>query len=108
MFEKGIQMGNMDGDLFKKIVDEVHDKVYSIKLSWREPSLIDTLEMIRYAKFDKNMKSVAFLTNLERYDEKMLDDLLTTGANFISVSFDGMKETYENSISGNIRGNCRK
>lgn len=97
MFEKGIQMGNMDMDLFKKIVDEVHDKVYSIKLSWRgEPSLNPHLhEMIRYAKFDKNMKSVAFLTNLERYDEKMLDDLLTTGANFISVSFDGMKETYE-------------
>lgn len=97
MFEQGLKMGNMPMDMFKRIVDEIHDKVYSIKLSWRgEPSLNPRLhDMIRYAKLEKKMRSVAFLTNFERYDEKMLDDLLTTGVDYISISFDGMKDIYE-------------
>lgn len=97
MFEKGLMMGNMKLALFKRIVDEIHKDVYSIKLSWRgEPSLNPHLhDMIRYAKLEKKMKSVAFLTNFERYDEAMIDDLLTTGVDYISVSFDGMKEIYE-------------
>jgi radical SAM protein with 4Fe4S-binding SPASM domain len=97
MFEQGLAMGNMPMDLFKKIVDEVHNKVYSIKLSWRgEPSLNPNMhDMIRYAKLEKKMKSVAFLTNFERYDEAKIDDLLTTGVDYVSISFDGMKDTYE-------------
>ena len=97
MFEQGIAMGNMDFDMYKKIVDEVHNKVFSIKLSWRgEPSLNPRLhDMLRYAKVEKKMKSVAFLTNFERYDEAMIDDLLTTGVDYVSVSFDGMKDIYE-------------
>ena len=97
MFEKGLAMGNMSLDLFKKIIDEIHKNVYSIKLSWRgEPSLNPHLhDMIRYAKQEKKMKSVAFLTNFELYDEAKIDDLLTTGVDYISVSADGLKETYE-------------
>lgn len=97
MFEQGLQMGNMSEELFKKIVDEIHDKVYSIKLSWRgEPSLNPHLhDMIRYAKVEKKMKSVAFLTNFEIYDKEKIDDLLTTDVDYISISFDGMKETYD-------------
>ena len=73
MFEKGLAMGNMSMELFKKIIDEIHKDVYSIKLSWRgEPSLNPHLhDMIRYAKIEKKMKSVAFLTNFERYDEEI-------------------------------------
>ena len=52
-------------DLFKKIVDEVHDKVYSIKLSWRESFAQPHLHEISDTQICKNMKSVAFLTNLE-------------------------------------------
>ncbi len=97
MYEQGLKMGNMDFDLFKKIVDEVHRDVYSIKLSWRgEPSLNPHLhDMIRYAKLERKMKSVAFLTNFERYDEAMVDDLLTTGVDYVSISFDGLGDTYE-------------
>jgi hypothetical protein len=97
MFEKGLVLGNLNMDLFKRTIDEIHDKVYSIKLSWRgEPSLNPHLhDMIRYAKLEKKMKSVAFLTNFELYDEAMIDDLLTTGVDYVSISFDGMKEVYE-------------
>ncbi len=97
MFEKGMKLGNMPYDVFTKVIDEVHKKVFSIKLSWRgEPSLNPRLhDMIRYAKIEKKMKSVAFLTNFERYDEAMIDDLLTTGVDYISISADGLEETYE-------------
>ena len=97
MYEQGLKMGNMSMDLFKKIVDEVHEKVFSIKLSWRgEPSLNPQLhDMIRYAKLERKMKSVAFLTNFERYDEAKIDDLLTTGVDYVSVSADGLGDTYE-------------
>ncbi len=32
MFEKGLAMGNMKMELYKKIVDEIHKDVHSIKL----------------------------------------------------------------------------
>lgn len=97
MYEQGLKMGNMPMDLYKQIIDEIHDKVYSIKLSWRgEPSLNPHMhDMIRYAKLEKKMKSVAFLTNFERYDREKIDDLLTTGVDYVSISFDGLGDTYE-------------
>jgi len=96
MYEKGVVMGNMDFELFKKIIDEVHDKVFSIKLSWRgEPSLNpDLFKMIRYAK-KRGVKNVAFLTNFEPFTKAMIDDFLTVQADYISISFDGLREIYE-------------
>ena len=112
MYEKGLKMGNMDFDLYKKIVDEVAGKVFSIKLSWRgEPSLNPHLfDMVRYAK-EKGVKNVAFLTNFERFDRDAIDEFLTAGAEYISISFDGLKETYERirypakfeTVVGNVR-----
>ena len=96
MFEQGLKMGNMDFDLYRRIVDEVAGKVFSIKLSWRgEPSLNPHLfEMVRYAK-EKGIQNVAFLTNFERFEKSDIDEFLETGAEYISISFDGLKETYE-------------
>ncbi|MBI2251216.1 MAG: SPASM domain-containing protein [Armatimonadetes bacterium] len=89
--------GFMDFNLYKKIIDEIAEyKIYSIKLSWRGEVMLhkDLFKMARYAK-EKGIKEAAFLTNLERFDKGMLDDLLNSGLTWMAVSVDGLKETYE-------------
>jgi radical SAM protein with 4Fe4S-binding SPASM domain len=88
--------GIMKMELYKKIIDEASkNKIFSVKLSWRgEPMLNPKLiEMIKYAKF-KNIKSVAFLTNAELLTEKMSEEIIDSGCDWISVSADGTDDIY--------------
>ncbi len=94
---KNIKQGHMDFDLYKKIIDECsREKVYSIKLSWRgEPLLNPNIaKMINYAK-EKGIKDVAFLTNGERLNENLTNQLIESGLDWISISFDGLNDVYE-------------
>jgi len=97
MYETGVKFaGIMKFDLYKKIIDEAAESsLYSIKLSWRGESLLNkrVVDMVRYAK-DRGIKDVAFLSNGEKLTPKISEQLVLAGLDWISISFDGMGETY--------------
>lgn len=89
--------GIMNLELYKKIIDECAMRhVYSIKLSWRGEPLLNPylFKMIKYAK-EKGIKDVAFLTNVERFDDEKIRELINSGVDWISCSVDGLYDTYE-------------
>ena len=88
--------GQMNFDLFKKAVDECEaNNVFSIRLSWRGETLTHPRikEMIAYAT--NKIKNVSFLTNAFYIDDDMIDCFIENAINYVSVSFDGIKENYE-------------
>ena len=96
-FRKKVNAKLMDWDLFKKIIDEISpDKVYSIRLSYRGESFLhpDFVKCVKYAK-SKGIKEVSSLTNGIRLDEEMFIELIHAGMDWITISFDGLGETYE-------------
>lgn len=89
-------IGNMDIELYKKIIDEcVGEPLYSIKLSWRGEPLLNPniVDMVAYAK-QRGVKDVAFLTNGERLNPEITEKLVYAGLDWMSISFDGMGEVY--------------
>lgn len=89
--------GMMEFDLFTKIIDECARKsVYSVKLSWRGEPLLNPqiIRMVKYAK-EKGIKDVAFLTNGERMTQSLAEQIVDSGLDWISISVDGMGETYD-------------
>jgi radical SAM protein with 4Fe4S-binding SPASM domain len=87
--------GQMELPLFKKIVDEcARHGVYSVRLSWRGEPLThpDIKEMIRYST--ERIENVSFLTNAYYLFDDMIDLLIDSQIAYISVSFDGLKEIY--------------
>ena len=90
--------GYMDLSLFQRVIDEgVANGLCSIKLSMRgEPMLHPKLsEMIRYAK-EKGIMDVYFNTNATLLNEAKINQLIDSGLDRISISFEGTtKEVYE-------------
>jgi radical SAM protein with 4Fe4S-binding SPASM domain len=97
MIQKGIKnFGLMDLNLYKRIIDECRrEPLFSIKLSWRGEPLLNPniVEMVAYAK-ERGIKDVAFLSNGERLNPELAKALVHSGLDWISISFDGMGETY--------------
>jgi hypothetical protein len=96
-FKEKVKAKFMDFDLFKKLVDEsVSGGVYSIRLSFRGESFLHKrfLDCVNYAK-QKGIKEVSTLTNGLRLDELMFKELMEAGIDWITISFDGLGETYE-------------
>ena len=96
-FKKQVNAKLMDYSLFTKLVDEcVKGEVYSIRLSFRGESFLHKriVDCVRYAK-SKGIKEVSTLTNGVRLDEKMFEDIMKAGIDWITISFDGLGETYE-------------
>lgn len=95
-FKKKVHTGLMDFDLFKKIIDEIATKVPALRLSLRgEPTLHRRfVEMIRYAK-SRGIGEVSFLTNGSKMTPKFFEQVLKAGADWITISFDGLGDTYE-------------
>lgn len=96
-FKEKVNAKYMDFDLFKKIIDECSEgKVYSIRLSFRGESFLykNIVECIRYAK-SKGIREVSTLTNGLRLDEEMFEEIMKAGMDWITISFDGLGETYE-------------
>lgn len=93
------QLGNLDMDLFKHIIDQFDEKnrLWGLKLSYRGEPLCNSEvpKMVQYAK-EKGVLDVYFNTNAMFLDERMCRSLIEAGLDRISISIDGTeKEEYE-------------
>jgi radical SAM protein with 4Fe4S-binding SPASM domain len=90
------QSGLMSMDLVKRIIDEVHPHIYSLRLSWvGEPTLHPTLvDAVRYGK-SKGIKEISFLTNGSRLHLGYMEKLIDAGLDLMTVSIDGMDDEYD-------------
>ena len=90
--------GFMGLDLFRRVIDEAMPQgLCSIKLSLRgEPLLHKGLpQFVRYAK-EKGVLDVYFNTNAVLLKDRLAEELLESGLDRISISFEGItKEVYE-------------
>lgn len=95
LFTKNVEKRFMDMELYKKIIDEVAGKVCAVRLSWRGESSLHPhfVEAIQYAK-DKEIREVSFLTNCSTFNLEFFKKVVDAGADWISISIDGMGETY--------------
>lgn len=87
--------GLMDIDLIRRIIDEVHLEVYSLRLSWvGEPTLHPNLiDAVAYAK-KKGIREVSFLTNGSRLHLGYMKKMMAAGLDQMTVSIDGMEDEY--------------
>ena len=87
--------GAMDFALAKKIIDEIAGKVYSLRLSWVGEPLLNKkfVDIVRYAK-EKGIREVSFLTNGTKLNPEYFRKVAEAGADWITISVDGMGETY--------------
>ena len=96
-FKKLVKREFMDFELYKRVVDEcARYKTYSIRISMRGEPFIhpDVIEMIRYAK-NAGIKEVASFTNNNRLTPEMFEQAMKAGLDWLTISFDGLRETYE-------------
>ena len=96
-FINNVKRTIMDADLFQKLVDEcAAHKAFSIRLSLRGEAFMhpNIVELTRYAK-EKGIKEVSSLTNGLKLNPKMFEELLDAGLDWLTISFDGLGETYE-------------
>lgn len=95
-FKSKVQTQFMEMGLFKKIVDEIAGKVSAVRLSLRgEASLHPQfIECISYCK-EKGVKEVSFLTNGGKLDKEYFIQIAEAGADWITISIDGVGEEYE-------------
>src|SRR4030065_1433530 len=94
--------GDMDFELYKKIIDDVKQYVFDVNLFHRGEPLLNPhiIDMIRYA--NGNGIKTRIHTNGMLLNETLSREIIKAGLNLISFSFDGYtKETYEkNRIGG--------
>ncbi len=97
-FKSRVNVGFMDYELFKKIVNECVDgNVFSIRLSLRGEALLHKrfIDCIKYAK-EKGIKEVSTLTNGKKLlDRDFCKSMITAGLDWITVSIDGVDAVYE-------------
>lgn len=94
-FKKKVNAKLMDKELFYKIIDEIGGHVPAIRLSLRgEPTLHpEFINFIKHAK-EKGIKEVSFLTNSSKLTDDYIRELILVGADWITVSIDGVGEVY--------------
>jgi radical SAM protein with 4Fe4S-binding SPASM domain len=96
-FKTKVNGTNMSFDLYKKIIDEcAENNLYSIRLSLRGEAFLnkDIFNMIKYAK-EKGIKEVSSLTHGGFLDEKKFEQLIDLKLDWLTISFDGIGETYD-------------
>jgi radical SAM protein with 4Fe4S-binding SPASM domain len=86
----------MKYDTFRKIIDEISGKVYSIKFTGRGEPLInkDFPRFMEYLK-DKKFGEIAIITNGQLMNEEKMLSMIDNGMDRIAFSIDGLKEEYE-------------
>lgn len=95
-FKEKVTVGLMDFNLFKKLIDECKKfKPYSIRISFRGEAFIHprVFDMIKYAK-DCGIKEVSSLTHGGMLNEEKFRELMKIGLDWLTISFDGVGETY--------------
>jgi radical SAM protein with 4Fe4S-binding SPASM domain len=97
VFKSKVKKGLIDFDLFKKVINEIHDKVFAVRLSLRgEPMLHKNyIDAIAYAK-SKGVKEVSSLTNGSKLELDFFKKIAEAGLDWLTVSVDGTDEEYEN------------
>ena len=87
-----VDRGVMRKETFALIIDQLHRFVRHINLFYLgEPLLCKNLPwMIQYARNHKIKVSVS--TNLNVFNEKICDDLINTGLDYLIVSLDGVSQ----------------
>ncbi len=95
-FKKQVNTTRMDWELYKKIIDEIGGKVTAIRLSLRGEATLHTkfIEAIKYAK-DHGIKEVSMLTHGGKLTLPYFKKMAAAGMDWITVSVDGVGETYE-------------
>lgn len=95
-FRKKVNAKLMDFDLYKRLIDEIAGHVPAIRLSLRGESFLHKriIDCIRYAK-EKGIGEVSSLTNGAKLTGQFLRDVIDAGIDWITVSIDGVGETYE-------------
>lgn len=95
-FKQKVNAKLMDFDLYKRLIDEISGHVPAIRLSLRGESFLHKriIECIRYAK-EKGIGEVSSLTNGAKLTGQFLKDVIDAGIDWITVSIDGIGETYE-------------
>lgn len=95
-FKRHVNAQLMDFELFKKIIDEIGGNVPALRLSFRgEPTLHPRfIDCIRYAK-SRGIGEVSFLTNGSRLSPPYFQKIMEAGADWITLSVDGIGAAYE-------------
>jgi len=96
-FKRKVNATLMDFDLFRRLVDEIRGRVFSVRLSLRGESLLHPrfLDAIRYAK-EAGILEVSTLTNGSNLKSReFCRDLVLAGLDWITVSADGIGGTYD-------------
>jgi len=96
--EEYSRYGHMDFDLYKKLIDEcAANNIFSVRLSWRGEVLVtpNFAEYVHYAKIEKRIPNISFLTNGALLKGDLAEKLIEYGVDYISVSIDGLADVYE-------------
>lgn len=95
-FKEKVPTKFMDLELYKKIIDEIADKVPAIRLSLRGESTLHPkfIEFIQYAK-DKGIKEISTLTNGSKLELEYFKKIVNAGIDWITISVDGLDSEYE-------------
>ena len=95
-FKQKVNACLMDFSLFKKIIDEIGGKVPAVRLSLRgEPTIHSRfIDCITYAKLH-SIREISFLTNGSKLKPEFFTEILEAGADWITVSIDGIGQMYE-------------
>ncbi|KPA11755.1 radical SAM protein, partial [Candidatus Magnetomorum sp. HK-1] len=84
-------------EVYKKIVSECgREGLFTLKFSMRGEPLLhpDIVKMVKYAK-ENNIKEVWINTNGGPITEKLAYEIISSGVDWITMSFDGLGKTYE-------------
>jgi radical SAM protein with 4Fe4S-binding SPASM domain len=99
-FRQAMDMGEddfMPMEMYRRIIDDCGKHgLFTLKFSMRGEPLLhpEIVEMVRYAK-EKGVREVWINTNIGPLKEKMARGLVEAGTDWITVSFDGLRENYE-------------
>lgn len=95
-FKEKVNTKLMDFALFTRIIDEIGGKVPAVRLSLRGEATLHKkfVECIAYAKMH-GIKEVSTLTHGGKLTPDMFDRMAKAGIDWITVSIDGVGETYE-------------
>lgn len=85
----------MEIELYKKVIDEIAGKVFAVRLSLRGEATLNKhfIEAVAYAK-KKGIQEVSTLTHGKKFSGDYLRKAVEAGIDWITVSVDGMGETY--------------
>ena len=93
----GRNFGNMDFDLYKKIIDDLNDFDDNIKLlhlyKEGEPLLNPNFpKMVEYAKNSKKINKISTTTNAYLLNEQLSSNIIEAGLDRINISIEGINE----------------